>query len=126
MEGPSRERGKVRASELYSLYSGSVFLALSWKVPRSDAARARGGRDGRGSGKVAASPLYVLRFLPGWGGAGPRGAASERQRLAGLGGGGWEARGRRGGGLGAGRGSRAGRAEALDPVAAATADPVSE
>lgn len=75
-EGPRCERGKVRASEFYSLYSGSVLLALPWKVPRSDAARARGGRAGRGSQKVAASPLFLLRFL--WGSESGPGATSER------------------------------------------------
>lgn len=91
-EGPQCERGKVRASEFYSLYSGSVFIALPWKVPRSDAARARGGRAGRGSWKVAASPPFLLRSLWGRG----RGRAARRRFLAagtrGEGGGGTWAR----------------------------------
>lgn len=94
---PLCEHGKVRASE-YCFYSGSVFLALPWKVPRSDAARARGGRAGRGSWKVASSPLFLLRFL--WG----RGRGRAERRSFPEAGTGWGAvaRGR------AGRGSRAG------------------
>lgn len=45
-ERPPCEHEKVRASEFYSLYCGSVFLVLPWKVPRPVAARARGGRAG--------------------------------------------------------------------------------
>lgn len=84
---------------IYSLYSGSVFLALPWKVPRSDAAQARGGRAGWGSRKVSASPPFLLRFLRGW----RRGWASRgRLRAAGTGGGGGggrTARGRAGRGV---------------------------
>lgn len=53
---------KSKSERSSTLHSGSVFLALPWKVPRPDAAWARGGRAGRGSQKVAASP-FLLRFL---------------------------------------------------------------
>ena len=115
----------MRVSEFYSLYSGSVFLALPWKVPRSDAARARGGRAGRGSQKVAASPFFLLRFLCG-SESGPGREVQLPSVRDGHGGSGtWE----RGAGVPGGRrGSRAGRAAALNPAATATAaaDPVSE
>lgn len=110
-EGPPREHGKVRASELYaSLYSGTIFLVLPWKVARSDAARARGGRARRGSLKVSASPRFLLRFPRGRG----RGQALRRRFWTGACGvcvgGSWRHVGARGGGPGQ-RGGGLGRAQ---------------
>lgn len=90
---------KSKSERVLPLYSGIVpFLRCPGKFGRSDAAWARGGRAGRGSQEVAASPLFLLRFL--W--RSESGPGREVQLPSAGTGMGAVARGR------AGRGSRAG------------------
>lgn len=90
----------MRASEFYSLYSGSVFLRCPGKFLAPRRPGHVGAGRGGGPGKSRRRPASVLRFLRGRG----KGWAARRLfRVVGTGGGGGKtARGR------AGRGSRSG------------------
>lgn len=99
--------------EFYSLYSGSVFLALPWKVPL---ARRRLGTWGPGRAGVPRRSrrrfLFLLRFL--W--RSESGPGREVQLPSGRDGHGGSGTWARGAGVPGGRrGSRAGRAAALEP-----------